>query len=96
MKKLLSTLLISTAVFGGAQIVAAQDVIGAGEADIAVNGTLGPTIQTLVQQSLKVIQTGLTLLYQQKLFSTIKLLMQQSKRQHMTLQTTQVVLSLSA
>ena len=41
MKKLLSTLLISTAVFGGAQIVAAQDVIGAGEADIAVNGTLG-------------------------------------------------------
>ena len=41
MKKLQSTLLISTAVFGGAQIVAAQDVIGAGEADIAVNGTLG-------------------------------------------------------
>lgn len=41
MKKLLSTLLISSAVFGGAQAVMAQDIVGAGDADIAVNGTLG-------------------------------------------------------
>ncbi|QIW55712.1 hypothetical protein [Pseudolactococcus raffinolactis] len=41
MKKLLTTLLISTVVFGGVQAVSAQDVIGEGEADIEINGTLG-------------------------------------------------------
>ena len=41
MKKLLSTLLISTIVFGGVQAVAAQDVVGAGDADINISGNLG-------------------------------------------------------
>ncbi|MFZ1302237.1 MAG: hypothetical protein WAQ95_00050 [Lactococcus raffinolactis] len=41
MKKLLSTLLISTVIFGGVQAVAAQDVVGAGDADINISGNLG-------------------------------------------------------
>lgn len=41
MKKILSTLLISSVVFGGAQAVMAQDIVGATDADITVNGTLG-------------------------------------------------------
>lgn len=42
MKKLLSTLLVSTAVFAGVQAVSAdQDVVANTDADIAVAGTLG-------------------------------------------------------
>ena len=42
MKKLLSTLLVSTAVFAGAQAVSAdQNIIAETDADITVNGTLG-------------------------------------------------------
>jgi hypothetical protein len=43
MKKLLSTLLISTAVFAGAQTVSAQDqnIVAKTDADIVVSGTLG-------------------------------------------------------
>ncbi|GAB2021406.1 hypothetical protein RyT2_04800 [Pseudolactococcus yaeyamensis] len=42
MKKLLSTLLISTAVFAGAQAVSAdQDIVQQTTGDISVNGTLG-------------------------------------------------------
>lgn len=41
MKKLLSLLLTSTFILGFSQTVAAQDIVGEGNADIAVNGTLG-------------------------------------------------------
>lgn len=42
MKKLLSTLLVSTVVFAGAQAVSAQDVVGPTDnANISVKGTLG-------------------------------------------------------
>jgi hypothetical protein len=42
MKKLLSTLLVSTAVFAGAQAVSAdQNIVANTDADIVVAGTLG-------------------------------------------------------